>query len=234
MQFNRQLSLPFSSDQDTLKNCLEKFACSPLSLTITDNATSMISVRRKADRISVRLHRMFLHAGPDICSELAQFIKRGRGGSPLIRAHIRNNSHLLRKRKPVLAPVNTAGEHHCLNTMFESVNRDYFGGKLSAAITWGRSSPRQRARMRTLGSYHAGTNTVRINPLLDRKTVPAYFLEFIVYHELLHAWLGVEERNGRRSIHSRTFRMYEKKFRQYERAMAWEKKRFGPDAGRRA
>jgi predicted metal-dependent hydrolase len=75
---------------------------------------------------------------------------------------------------------------------------------------------------RTLGSYSQRTNTIRINPVLDRKTVPAYFIEFIVYHEMLHADMGVGRINGRRSVHSSGFRIREKLFKKYEQALAWE------------
>jgi len=54
--------------------------------------------------------------------------------------------------------------------------------------------------------------------------VPRYFIEFVVYHEMLHADMGTEEHEGRRSIHSREFRKRERLFEDYERAMAWERK----------
>jgi predicted SprT family Zn-dependent metalloprotease len=127
----------------------------------------------------------------------------------------------------VTAPAFFAGQHFCLKTIYESLNSEYFGGTVSASITWGRSSSRNRVKLRTLGSYNVEANTIRINPLLDKKTVPAYFLEFIVYHEMLHAFLGIKNRNGRRSIHSKEFRLEEKKFRHYEKVLEWEKKRFG-------
>ncbi|MDH4232116.1 MAG: SprT-like domain-containing protein, partial [Nitrospirota bacterium] len=130
-------------------------------------------------------------------------------------------------RSPAKIPARYAGQHYCLKTIYEALNSEYFDGGVSASITWGRSSSRYRAKLRTLGSYNVETNTIRINPLLDKKTVPSYFLEFIVYHEMLHAFLGVKNINGRRSIHSKDFRLQEKKFRHYEKAMEWEKKRFG-------
>jgi predicted metal-dependent hydrolase len=65
---------------------------------------------------------------------------------------------------------------------------------------------------------------IRINPVLDIERVPPYFVEFIVYHEMLHAFLGVKNKNGRRSVHSKEFRELEKRFSDYEKAMAWEKK----------
>lgn len=78
-------------------------------------------------------------------------------------------------------------------------------------------------RNRTLGSYLDSVNTIRINPVLDKKSVPRYYIEFIVYHEMLHADMGVTEKNGRRVVHSKEFRAREKSFRDYRKAMAWEK-----------
>jgi len=223
----QQLDLPFASDEHSLKDQLQQLTGSPLCLIITDNATSMLSVQRKVAGAEVRLHRMFLHAGPDICREVAELIRKGRCRRQIIRSFIRQNSHLLKQKSPVVRTQRVTGQQHCLKTMYESLNREYFDGTVSASITWGRSNSRQRVKMRTLGSYHAETNTIRINPLLDKKTVPAYFLEFIVYHEMLHAYVGITTRNGRRSIHSKDFRMHEKKFRYYSEAMEWEKMRFG-------
>ena len=64
---------------------------------------------------------------------------------------------------------------------------------------------------------------IRINPVLDRKTVPRYFVAFIVYHEMLHASLGALLKGTRRNVHSREFRKREKLFKDYENAMAWER-----------
>ena len=225
--YTQQLNLPFAHDEHSLRERLRQLTGVSLSLVITDNATSMLSIRKKAEGMEVRLHRMFLNAGPDICLEVAQLIKKGRCDRQLIRSFISQNKYLLRQRSRAAAPACFAGQHFCLKTIYESLNSEYFGRTVSAAIAWGRSSSRNRVKLRTLGSYNVETNTIRINPLLDRKTVPAYFLEFIVYHEMLHAYLGVKNINGRRSIHSKEFRLEEKKFRHYDRAMEWEKKRFG-------
>jgi hypothetical protein len=222
-----QILLPFEQDEHALKCRLQRLAGRPLCLIITDNATSVLSVRKKAESMTVRLHKMFLHAGTDVCLEVADFIRKGRCNGQKLRSFIRDNTHLLKQKAPVRVALRPAGEHYSLQAIYESVNAEYFDGAVCAAITWGRSSSRQRARRKTLGSYNAAANTIRINPLLDKKTVPSYFVEFIVYHEMLHAWLGIKTANGRRSIHSREFKMHEKEFRHYEKAIEWEGKRFG-------
>jgi hypothetical protein len=41
---------------------------------------------------------------------------------------------------------------------------------------------------------------------------------------MLHADMGVKIRNGRRLVHTGEFRARERLFREYERAVSWEKK----------
>lgn len=228
ISYRQQLTLPFGHDEHTLKAHLQKLTGRDLCLIITDNVTSMLSVRKKAESITVRLHKMFLRAGTEVCLEVADFIKKGRSDRQGIRSFISQNRHLLKQKSPIKLTPRVTGEFYCLQAIYDSLNSEYFDGMVSAAITWGRSNSKKRVRMRTMGSYNAVTGTIRINPLLDKKTVPDYFLPFVVYHEMLHAYLGIETRNGRRSIHSREFRLHEKKFRHYEKAMEWEVQRFGP------
>ena len=66
---------------------------------------------------------------------------------------------------------------------------------------------------------------IRINPQLDAKKVPSYYMEFLVYHEMLHADIGIKNKNNRRIVHSGEFKKREKEFKQYEKAIEWEKKR---------
>jgi predicted metal-dependent hydrolase len=110
--------------------------------------------------------------------------------------------------------------------MYHAINREYFGDRVSASITWGAKGPRRAAARRTLGSYCSDNNMIRINPMLDSKRIPRYFLEFIVYHEMLHADIGIKRVGKRRSVHSKEFKRLEKMFRHYDRAIAWEKNRW--------
>jgi predicted SprT family Zn-dependent metalloprotease len=218
-----QLGLPFSLSEDSLRERLRRAAGREISLTLTDNATSMISVRQKEDRMSVRLHRMFLQADDALIGEIALFIRRRKGRTPLIRDFIRLQSAAIRKREPRRLIPTPRGEHHDLGKLAESINREYFSGKITASITWGARRRGRYVRRRTLGSYSIQTNTIRINPVLDRKTVPCYFIRFIVYHEMLHADMGCDEKGGRRSMHSGEFRRRERMFKEYTQALSWEK-----------
>jgi len=70
-----QLNLQFSNNKDSLKDYFEKAADKAISLTLTDNYTSMLSVKTKGNSVFVRLHRIFIHAGIDVIKEIAEFIK---------------------------------------------------------------------------------------------------------------------------------------------------------------
>ncbi len=220
-----QLDLALQSDKDTLHHYLEKASGKSISLIITDNNTSMLSFRDSKDIIKLRLHRMFLAAGCDVLDELAGFMKNSRKKTPLVRKFISSNMHTVKRKTPNKVIIQPQGRFHDLVEMYESVNEEYFSGKVSAAITWGARRPRRAAARTTLGSYSSLNNTIRINPALDSIRVPRYFVEYIVYHEMLHADMGIENGKKRRVIHSKEFKRREKLFRQYERALNWEKRR---------
>lgn len=220
-----QLSLSFGQSEDALKRRFEKATGREVILTITDNISSMLTVKAKGETLSVRLNRIFLGAALDVIDEVAQFLKKGRGKTPLINSFIREKRGCLREKAARRVNAKPSGKHYDLTGIYESVNMEYFKNMVTASITWGTKSPRYAVRRRTLGSFSSHSNTIRINPALDNTRVPRYFIEFIVYHEMLHAKMGVEKTsNGRRSVHPRKFKERERQFKEYERAMAWEKK----------
>ena len=218
-----QLYLPLSHDEKSLRGYFERETGKTVSLTLTDNAVSMVSVRRKDRQICVRLHRAFLGADEGVLGEVGSFLRGRCTKTPRLRRFIKENISFppeTRKRRRVLR---TTGRYHDLREIHDAVNAEYFGGAISCLITWGAGSPRPSARKRTLGSYCSHTGTIRINPVLDRRSVPHFFVEFVVYHEMLHAAMGVTEKNGRRLVHSGEFRQREKLFRLYAQALEWEK-----------
>jgi predicted metal-dependent hydrolase len=208
--------------ENHLKQYLEELLGRPLSLVLTENSMSMLSARVRNGVLCVRLHRMFLNADTRVISEIVLYLKKRRGAMPHFQSFIRDNRAQLNLKPPKKVLVRTAGKFHDLCGLYDEINKEYFGGKVNAVITWGTQSPRYAVRKRTVGSYSERSNTIRINPVLDKKTVPRYYVALIVYHEMLHAAMGTPLRGKRRSVHSREFRTREKLFKDYEKAMAWE------------
>ena len=217
-----QLKLNFHIDEDAFRRYLEDATKKEVSLVITDNSSSMLSMKRKGKSVSIRVHRIFLSADSEVIDEIARFMRNSRGRTPRIRDFIRQNSHQLKRRPQRKVSIKTMGNCYDLLEMYHAINTEYFAGRIKASITWGLKGSRRVAARRTLGSYCAHNSTIRINPMLDNKRIPRYFLEFIVYHEMLHADIGIRAETGRRSMHSKEFRTREKMFAHYERAIAWE------------
>jgi len=165
---------------------------------------------------------MFLCADEGTLKEIALFIKHGSGSMTRFRAFLNKMSSLIRRDPPRSLQVKTQGKCYNLLAIFEQLNEEYFDSKLTSVITWGAGSSRKTVWKRTLGSYSNHNNIIRINPVLDRKTVPEYYIAFVVYHEMLHAALGIMEKDGRRSVHTRAFRERERLFKYYNKAIRWE------------
>ncbi|MEW6600366.1 MAG: SprT-like domain-containing protein [Nitrospirota bacterium] len=221
-----QLNLMFHMDEESFRRRLEAATRKEISLVITDNSSSMLSMRRKGNTVYIRAHRIFLSAGSEVLDEIGSFIRNSRTKTPQIRHFIKQNFNQLRKRPPRKVSIKTDGNRYDLQKIFQSINTKYFEGRVASLITWGLKGPRRVAARRTLGSYCGDNNMIRINPMLDNKRIPRYFLEFIVYHEMLHADLGIKTDGARRLMHSAEFRRREKMFEHYDRAIAWEKKKW--------
>ncbi len=206
-----------------LKSFLEKASARTVEIVLTENSSRMVSVRGAFGNVALRLHRMFLSAPKEVLTELAAFICSRKGKTPSINRFIKERRSEISAARPARARMRTRGRHHDLRSFYDKVNAEYFGGSMSASITWSKRQP-GRVRRRTLGSYSFTSKTIRINPVLDNPAVPPLFVEFVVYHEMLHAVLGIERRrSGRSVIHSKAFRAREKEFRDFQRATQWER-----------
>ena len=225
----RQLKLDFQDttvwSQADLESALQSEIQKPLRLTLTDNRSVLLSYRRQNGTIHLRLHRMFLYAPPEVVRAVARSVRRSnRSANVEVRRFMNENLHRVRTAPRTLPPLVTRGKSYDLARIFQRLNRRFFGGKLEVPITWGQGSGRARRSGLTFGSYDPVLALIRIHPVLDRPEVPAFFLESVVYHEMLHHHLGgVADSAGRTVYHSRTFREAERRFPRHGQALAWEK-----------
>ncbi|MFH0911229.1 MAG: SprT-like domain-containing protein [Planctomycetota bacterium] len=178
----------------------------------------------------MRLHRMFAQAPDSVLDAIAQWIRMPGSDAGPVRAFMDANRHTVRlpqPRKISSRAVRPQGRFHKLDTLFATLNAEYFDSSLEMRVTWGRQPGRRRPRRLCLGSYTRETGLIRLSPRLDSPRVPRYFVEFVLYHEMLHAFLGLgEEANGRRRIHPPRFRRLERRFRHYEKATVFEARFF--------
>jgi hypothetical protein len=113
------------------------------------------------------------------------------------------------------------GRYHNLEMILTDLRARYFPDCTGVTIQWGRWSGRRRVRSMRFGAYLPAEKRIRIHPALDQEFVPRLFVEFIVYHELLHHVIPPVRVNGRYQIHSAAFRQRERAFPAYAEAVAW-------------
>ncbi len=200
-----------------------------VTVTLTDNRYTMISVRRvpRERRYEVRLHLMFAEADPVITRALAKYVvDNDRDASRVLGRFIDGNNAQVRGRAR-RAPnqiIMTGGDVHDLRDIYDQINVQYFDNKVEAAITWGpRTASVRRRNSIKMGTYALEDRLIRVHRSLDRAFVPRYFVEWIVFHEMLHQVHGVAVKNGRREFHSAAFLADEKRFLHYQRAKQFER-----------
>jgi predicted metal-dependent hydrolase len=202
-----------------------------LALAVTDNRYTIISVKREKGLFRLRLHHMFLDAGHDVVKALGRYVARNdRDASLQLSQFIDINQRKIRRarrRRPAAVTIETKGEVHDLQQIYDQLNTEYFDGTIEARITWGqRAAAGTKKRTRTsikMGSYCMEDKLIRIHPSLDRRFVPRLFVEWVVYHEMLHQKHGVPLIDGRRQFHSPEFMQEEAQYENYERASRWER-----------
>lgn len=210
---------PFDTgmSKELLADILENSAPRKVHLAITDNRVSMVSVDfSKPQAIKVRLHEAFLKAPEDVINALKRFLHDGNKSdwgviSTFAKRIVSENMRpARRKKKP------KAGLVHHLGEIRNNVNKCFFGGKVSCDIEWGQrvvaKKRGRKSRSIRYGSWIPDLKTIRINPLLDDERVPYEFIRYIVFHEMLHAVVPVEQRGSRNYYHATTFKRLERAF----------------------
>lgn len=196
-------------------------------LRLTDNCHTMLSTRFADGVRSLRLHRMFVGAPDAVIDAVGLYIARGdRAAGALIDEFIEARQHTIAARPQRALSLKPRGAVYDLAEVQRALSERYFSGEVELPIGWGRaSSARGRRGRRTIrmGVYLIESRAIRIHPALDQRWVPRFFVEWVVFHEMLHHVVPAPERDGRKHYHSKAFRERERAFEEFERAQQWER-----------
>jgi hypothetical protein len=184
---------------------------------------SMQSVLRKRqyrNAVLLKVHEGFLNADQGVWRAVIHRAMSGRdpASDHLIREFTESDdfSELIFEMESFAAATTPSGRgrSHDLDESFERVNAAYFGGRMpKPRLVWNRT-----LTARKFGHYQPSRDALMISTSLDDPRVPAYMVDFVMYHELLHKKHGVATVNGRRLAHSPGFRADEQRFAQYDEA----------------
>jgi predicted metal-dependent hydrolase len=203
----------------------------PVDVVFTNNRSTMLTFKKKGGRLSLRLHRLFRHAEDPDLENLAKYLaSNDPNSSKAIDTFVKcHRQEITEQRQATRKPKPPEGRYHNLSRAFSKVNATYFEGRVEVTIGWGRAPAKRkkragRSKSRALATYSFDDRTIRVSPILDAADVPDYVIEWIIYHEVLHHVLPVEQDGERRLYHTNRFRAMERAFIRYSEAKKWESK----------
>ncbi len=187
------------------------------------------TIRLRSGRIYVRISDIFRDAPLSVHRALAFILVSRLHRRPTPEIHDRTyrdyvcTSRVLRlsdiaRRQRGRKVITTArGQFYNLERMFQRINRRYFDNSLpKPTLTWS-----QRRTQRVLGHHDAVHDTIVISKTLDSRDLPEWFVEYIMFHEMLHIKHPARIINGRRYYHTKAFRQEEQRFPRYTEALDW-------------
>ena len=75
-----------------------------------------------------------------------------------------------------------------------------------------------KSTYRRMGFYEQTSHTIALSRSLDTQEVPRFVVKYVLYHEMLHAFLGGKKRGKQRRVHHTRFKELERIYPDYERA----------------
>ena len=187
------------------------------------------TIRVRSGRVYVRLSDVFESAPPDVMRALAFLLvarllskKAPAAHEKTYRAYayspnVLRASDIARQKRGRKVISSARGKVYDLNELFQRINRRYFDGEIEMPVlTWSK-----RRAKRILGHHDAVHNTITISKALDARDVPEWFVEYILYHEMLHIKHPAKFINGRRYYHTPAFRSEEQRFPRYQASQEW-------------
>jgi len=190
------------------------------------------TIRLREGRLLVRLSDL-LEGAPDAVLRaiahilLAKMYRQpiDRGQATRYRKYVASHeivrkTHLVRQMRGRKRLRPARGLFYDLDAIFETLNTRFFHGLMARPrMSWSQTKTR-----RILGHYDPAHNAIIISRIFDHFAVPAFVVEYIVYHEMLHLKHPVKVRGNRRCVHSAEFQAEEKLFPHMTQANAFLKR----------
>ena len=183
----------------------------------------VLTVRRRGDVLLVRFSDLLRRAPLEVLEGAAALllsrVYRRRIDRALVQAYLSyarsgrtcKRISRMRRHRVRLAHVPPQGRQHDLRALFDLLNQKYFSGELNRPhIAWS-----TRAWRRQFGCYDPGPNQIILNRRMDRRGVPEFVVEYVLFHEMLHVKHPTRRSGCTLVSHSPEFRAEEKRFEQF-------------------
>jgi hypothetical protein len=120
----------------------------------------------------------------------------------------------MRRARARRSTIGPRGEAHDLAPMFARLNHSYFAGRLRRPrLAWSERNWRTQ-----LGCFDPALDQIVLNRRLDRETVPAFVVEYVLFHEMLHVKHPLRATRCHMQAHTREFLREEKQYPHHAQA----------------
>lgn len=215
-----------------LRRYRPELGCERLRVQFHQNTCTMVSLSRRGQQQSLRLHWLFTKAPGSVLEAVVRifFVREDRLAKKQLRSSILDfideHRHLTLSDLCVRQLCPPHGRNYDLSDVERTIRKRFLRDCSEVRIGWSR-----RVTPCLMGKWIAmpegSPNIVVINRLLDSRRVPAFYLQYIVFHELLHEMIPIRRRRGRWVHHPAEFRQRERQFPAFERALSWERENIG-------
>jgi predicted metal-dependent hydrolase len=218
--------------QDTYRELRPAASVPELKIEFFAFANVNNTIRLRDGRLLVRLSDLLEGAPDSVLRAIAHILLAkmyrqpiDRGQAARYRRYVASHeivrkTHLVRQMRGRKRLRPARGHFYDLDEVFEKLNTRFFHGLMARPrMSWSQAKTR-----RILGHYDPAHNAIIISRVFDHLAVPAYVLEYIVYHEMLHLKHPVKLRGSRRCVHSAEFQAEEKLFPHVAEANAFLKR----------
>jgi hypothetical protein len=179
---------------------------------------------RAEDEVVVHVGTEFRRAPPNVAEALVRIVTRRRLPRDVRRQHFFE----IRRWVTEFAPEDAAagrcrppqGRYVDLSPILDAVRSRHFTAPVAVRIGWS-----ERPARNLMGRFERGTpeGLIVVNRLLDSPLTPPWYLDFLVFHELLHAVIPPRPGSSRLLIHPPEFRRIEREHPQHARAKHFER-----------
>lgn len=200
----------------------------PVRVVYTRARRRVVHSASDADGVHLRLSACFADAPESIRADFARWMRvgrRARRACERLDAWIETAAKALPPARR--ARIRKAGAVHDLAPLEEILCTGELAAEFDERprpqVTWGHRTGRKARHSLRLGSYDSEQHLVRVHPVLDQAAVPTWFVQYILFHELLHAVCPPRpDGRGHTLHHPPEYRRRERRYADWERAQRWQ------------
>ena len=119
----------------------------------------------------------------------------------------------------------TRGITYDLQELFDEINRDYFGGRLTSYIRWGTCTSKTSYQLHAKDTRGNRFSLITIAGVYNHPKVPEFAIKGVIFHEMLHIAIPAYKKNGRTVQHGPEFKKAELAYPYLKKWQGWEKRK---------